>query len=72
MVCLSGSVQHVQVFLIVSLYLYFAVEDPIIKRVWDPSNRFNSARIMCLSQARIWISNAKSRGLLYCIQWFEM
>jgi len=53
-------------------FSFVYIEDPIIKKVCDPMNRFNTARIVCLSQARICISNAKSRGLLYCIQWFEM
>jgi hypothetical protein len=30
---------------------------------WDLINRFNSATFLCLSQARIWISNIKCRVL---------
>jgi len=35
----------------------FKYGDPIIKRDWDPINQFNSATFLCLSHARIRISN---------------
>ena len=33
---------------------------------WASINRFNPATIMCLSQARIWISNAICHGFFIC------
>ena len=40
-------------------------------REWDPTNQFNPAPIMFLSQARTRNSNAICRGLRFCVQWFE-
>ena len=46
-------------------YIWIAVEMAVIKRGGDcgPINRFNSATMLCLSQARTLISNVICRGL---------
>jgi hypothetical protein len=58
--------ESLQVFFVVSLYMY-CLGDPVNKRDGlDPINRFHPFTFLCLSQARAWISNVICCGLLLC------
>jgi transposase len=53
----NGS-ESVHFLFIVCLYLYCGWTSNYQKMVWDPINRFNCSILLCLSEARTWISNA--------------
>jgi len=50
-------------FLLLFVYIFIVIGDPIIRVGFDPINRFNPATVLCLSQAMTCISNATWRGL---------
>ena len=43
-----------------------AVADSINRRGWDPNNRFNPSKLLCLSFVRTWMFNAICRGFYLC------
>ena len=51
------------------LFVYICIIGyPIIRGVWDSINMFNPTTLLCLFQARIWISNVICHGLFH-VQW---
>jgi hypothetical protein len=48
----------VGLYILIVLWLYCGWTSNYQKMVWDPINRFNCSILLCLSEARTWISNA--------------
>ena len=49
------------------LYMHCRLEIHVSRgEGWDPINRFNPVTLLCLSQARTWISNIICLGLILC------
>ena len=54
------------------IFLHIDIGDSDIKRGgWDVIKWFNPTTLLCLSQARTWISNVICHGL-FCVQWVKM
>ena len=62
-----------QVYYRLFIYIYVMLLEIQLSRErgWDPINWFNPAILLCLSQAKTWISNIIYHGLISSMKWGE-